>query len=447
MLDLRILGGTLMLPDGGERPGALGISGGRIVLIGADDTIPDARETIDASGRVVMPGIVDPHVHIGLKAPFSEELESETQAAVAGGITTVGAFLRQKESYLPDLPRLIDEVETRSHVDVFWHASLVEEHHVREVETYVRDFGITSFKSYMAGVAGMVGSVDDDLLLRSFERVAAMGDGALLAVHAENPQLVEGATRRLRTASDGLASWHAARPDIAEAEAITRAACFADVAGCRLYVVHLTSGLGLEHALRAREAGVDLVLETTSTYLTVDETHPAGTILKRFPPVRSPQDREALWAEIRDGGIATIGTDNVTSTRAENAPERGIWDAHGGYGGLYTHLPCLLDEAARRGLPLETLLPKITSEPAKVFGLYPRKGALALGSDADVVVVDPALERTVDPAESPSRGDWTPYDGSVLRGWPVVTVKHGDIVARDHRVIASAHGRYLPRQR
>lgn len=448
MLDLKVVGGTLVIPGTGRVRAGVGIRDGVVAAIGRDDQLPAARRTVDAAGRFVLPGIIDPHIHLGVRASFEDEAASETKAALLGGVTTVGVFLREKESYLPIFNRLRAAIDSRSSVDVVFHATLCIPRHLDEVPAYARDLGITSFKMYLCGVTGIIEHVTDDFLYAGLCRVAALGPRAVMAVHAENAMLVEAGIAKVKEMTGGtLADWHEAHPDMAEEEAIMRAAYLAGRAGARLYVVHLTSAMGLERLRRIRAGARHVHVETTSAYLSLDESHPMGLLLKRFPPVRSAADVEALWTGVRDDTIDTIGTDNVTSTRAANQPEKGIWLARGGYGGLHTHLPVLLHEGVhRRGVSLDRLVEKITAGPARVFGIYPRKGTIAVGSDADLTVVDLDLERRVDPAESPSRGDFSPYDGMTLKGWPVATIKSGVLCVQDQRFVDDRLlGRYLPR--
>lgn len=446
MLDLCIEGGTIVCPVLGRFEGSIGIVGGRIAAIAARGSTLEARETIDAEGRLILPGIIDPHVHLGVKAPFESEVVTESLAAAIGGVTSMGIYLRQSESYLPGLPGVVDTIEGTSHVDIFAHATVITQEHRDEMEVLARDFGITSFKAYMTGIPGIIENISDALLVDAMRVVSALGAPARMAVHAENPDLVEASTRDADKSGNTLRDWHLARPDLAEAEAINRAAFFSRATGAPLYVVHLTSADGLAAVQLARATGTDVIAETTSTALTVDETHSVQLLNKRYPPLRAPDDRGALWQGAGAGQVNTIGTDNVTSTVAQNHIDDGLWDAHGGFGAMRTHFPALFTEASLRGLSLEEWLPRVTVDVAKAFGLYPQKGSLQIGTDADVVVVDPSTPRVVDSADSPSRGDWSPYDGEELIGWPVITVRRGVCVVRDGvEQKTDESGRYLKR--
>ncbi|PJJ65357.1 dihydroorotase [Compostimonas suwonensis] len=444
-LDLAIVGGTIVDPVLGRFEGTVGIADGRIALLAEPGRTVDARRTLDAAGRLVLPGIIDPHVHFGVKAPFEGEVESETRAALLGGVTTAGIYLRQAASYLPDLPHIVETVETRSSIDLFAHATIVTAQHVEEIGRYAREWGITSFKAYLMG--DFIENIPDDRLVAAMREVAALGGSGVMAIHAENPELVQTATDAADRSGNSLRDWHLARPDLAEAEAVNRVAFFSRATGARVYIVHLTSADGLESVRAARAAGTDIVAETTTMALTLDEENPVQVLNKRYPPLRAPQDREALWRGLIDGEIDTVGTDNVTSTRAENRADGSIWDAGGGFSALSTHFPALFTESLDRGVPVEQWLRHLTADVAKTYGLYPRKGSLQLSADADVLVVDPVTRRAPDMAASPARGDWSPYDDRELTGWPVAVVRAGELVVDDGRLVSEtpAGGHYLRR--
>jgi dihydroorotase-like cyclic amidohydrolase len=445
MLDLVIEGGTVVCPVLGRFEGSIGIADGRIAQIAAAGEKLEGRRTLDASGQLVLPGIIDPHVHLGVKSSFDAEVVTETRAAALGGVTSIGIYLRQSESYLPGLPDVVQAIESSSSVDVFAHATVITREHLDEMAECAHTWGITSFKAYMMGIPGIIANISDDLLVDAMRIVGSIGAPARMAVHAENPDLVEASTRDADKSGNTLRDWHLARPDLAEAEAINRAAFFARATGAPLYIVHLTSADGLAVVREAQASGTDIIVETTSMAMTVDETHPVQVLNKRYPPLRAPDDRSALWEGVLSGDISTIGTDNVTSTRAENKADEGIWHSGGGFGALQTHFPTLFTEAARRGAPLETWLSRVTVDVAKAFGLYPRKGSLQIGADADVVVIDPETSRTADAASSPSRGDWSPYDGDGLIGWPTATIRGGEILVLDGELLDAPPGSYLKR--
>ncbi|MFQ5692734.1 MAG: dihydroorotase family protein [Nitrospinota bacterium] len=273
--------------------------------------------------------------------------------------------------------------------------------------------------------------------MEAFRVIADLPKPGTAAVHAENHALCERGMARLRTGSPKtLADWTESSPECAEAEAVRFCAFAARRTGARVYVVHLSSASGLEAVREAKEEGAPLCCESTSTYLFHDNAEPAGMKLRRYPPVRTVADREALWTGVADGSIETLGTDNVTATAEENNFAGPFWENRGGMPGLPTHVAQILHAGHHeRGLPLWLLADRMCRRPAEVFGLYPRKGALDVGADADLVVVDPDLRRTVRGAESGSRSDFTPLEGRRLRGWPVTVVKGGEVVVEERELV------------
>ena len=447
MLDLVVRGGTVVVPGVGRLRADVGIADGRIVALGED--LGAARASLDAPGKAVLPGVVDPHVHLGNTLPFEEEAHTESRAAVIGGVTTVCVFLRRTDSYLKHLPEFRRAIEQRSYVDAAFHLQIFSEEQLRELAACAEEHGVRSFKFYMSGIPGIVQSVSDAFLLDGFRQVTALGPDAVACVHAENASLVErGRAELSRTTPHGtVADWEHAHPAAAEALAIQTAAFLAGQAGANLYVVHLSSRAGLAVVRRLKRDGVRLTVETTSPYLGLSSDDPNGFLLKMVPPIRTAADTQALWNGVVDGSIDLVGTDNTSRTRATKQPEAGLHGARPGYAGLGTHLPALLHFGHHgRGAPLDLLAERMCRMPARVFGLYPKKGTIAVGSDADLVVVDLALEREVRPEALAGMSDFSPFEGKRLRGWPVATIKGGRIVARDGALVEERPaGRYLPR--
>ena len=243
-----------------------------------------------------------------------------------------------------------------------------------------------------------------------------------------------------------LKDWEDAHPAIAEALAIQTALYLAKVAGAHLYVVHLSSHQGLAVVRAARRAGLHFTVETTTPYLGINSLDPNGFLVKMVPPVRTPEHQTALWEGFLEGSINTVGTDNTSRARATKKPEAGLHGARPGLPALGTHLPALLHYGRLRGVPLEVLVERATRSPARVYGIYPQKGTIAVGSDADLVVVDLEMEKVVRAEDLQGMSDFSPFEGKTLKGWPVATIKAGKIIARDGKIVGKANGRYLPRK-
>jgi dihydropyrimidinase len=444
---LVVKGGTLVIPGVGLIRADVGISGGKIVALG-DDLAAGADDVFDASGKAVLPGIFDPHTHIGNERSFDEEAETETRAAVLGGVTTIGIFLRSLEdSYMLHLPAFRRAMDELSYVDSVFHPQIFTEEQISEIPLYAKAFGIRSFKFYMSGMPGIVKSVTDDVLLDGFRTVAGLGPDAIACVHCETGALIDRARSELQKKKEGtLADWEFAHPADAEALAIQTALYLAKVAGAHLYVVHLSSRQGLEVVRNARRQGMHFTVETTTPYLGIASDDPNGFLVKMVPPVRTKDHHDALWQGVREGSINTVGTDNTSRARASKNPGGGLHGSRPGLPALGTHLPALLHYGRLRGIPLELLVDRATRCPAKVYGIYPQKGTIAVGSDADLAIVDLDLERVVRAEDLCGMSDFSPFEGKTLRGWPVATIKAGQIVARNGKIVGKQTGRYLPRE-
>lgn len=447
-LDLLVRHGTLVIPGVGQIKADVGIAEGRIVALG-DDLSSAGAEVYDATGMIVLPGIFDPHTHIGNEQSYDSEAETETRAAVIGGVTTIGIFLRSLEdSYFDHLPAFRRAMDERSYVDSVFHPQIFTEQQITEIPGYAEQFGIRSFKFYMSGMPGIVKSITDDVLLDGFRAVAALGPDAVACVHCETGALIDRARTdlRKRKPEGTLADWEDAHPADAEALAIQTALYLARLAGAHLYVVHLSSRQGLEVVRAARRAGAHFTVETTTPYLGINSHDSNGFLVKMVPPVRTPEHQTALWEGFAEGSINTVGTDNTSRSRKTKNPEAGLHGSKPGLPALGTHLPALLHYGRLRGVALERLVDCATRAPARVYGIYPQKGTIAVGSDADLAIVDMDLEKVVRAEDLHGMSDFSPFEGKKLRGWPVATIKGGEIIARDGKIVGQRNGRYLPRQ-
>jgi dihydropyrimidinase len=444
--DLVVRNGTLIIPGVGAVAADVGISGGRIAAIG--DGLGPAAEALDAAGKAVLPGLFDPHVHIGNELSFEQEAQTETRAAILGGVTTAGIMLRSLEDsyflHLPVFRRAMDEV---SWVDSVFHLQIFTEQQIAEMPDYARRYGVRSFKFYMSGIPGIVNSVTDDVLLAGFRQAASIGDDVVACVHCETGALIQRARNELlaKKPEGTLADWEDAHPAVAEALAIRTAAYLAKLAAVHLYVVHVSSSQGLEAVRDARRAGGRVTAEAITPHLGLSSDDTVGFLAKMVPPVRTPEHRTALWEGVRDGSIDTVGTDNTSRRRASKQPGAGLHGSRPGHPSLGTHLPVLLHHGRRSGIPLERLVDVATRAPARAYGIYPRKGTIAPGSDADLVVVDLDLEKVVRAEGLGGMSDFSTFEGKTLQGWPVATVKAGKVVAKNGETIGQPGGRYLPR--
>ena len=447
--DVVIRGGHLLIPERGRLEAELAIKDGRVAAILPRDSKASAEEEIDAVGKWVIPGIVDPHTHLELGP--AEERYLETRSAAIGGVTTVMTYIMNATPFSELFVDEVARLERESVTDVVIHVGLVTPEHIEEIPFYVEKLGLTSFKHFMnfkrtEGAYMGVGETDDGhlyLLMRALSRYPQ----AVLGVHPENIEIVWRLAAELKeTGRDDLAAYTESRPDFVEANSIATVLLLARVTGARVYIPHVTSEIALDtyRRMRPEEPGRSYA-ETCPHYLTHTMYNSLGNVGKVNPPLRTQRDIEALWQGIADGTIVSIGSDHVP--RKLEKKQGTVWASSAGFPGLSTLLPVMLSEGYhRRQVPLETIIRLCSYNPARIYGLYPRKGTLLPGADADVVLVDLDRERTVSAAEAGSFADYSLYEGWRLRGWPVRTLVRGRTVMRDGEIVAPAgHGRFIPR--
>jgi dihydropyrimidinase len=456
MADTTIINGTVVLPGGVVQAADISIVGGRIAGIHEPGAAPDADEVIDASGRHVLPGAIDAHIHLGGYQPLEVDTEPGTGLAALGGVTTLVNYFKATGSYLDLVPQYIETYERGSYIDAAFHLQLLTQPHLDELVTVTKRFGITSYKINLAwkgrekAVFDSDRPVDNGWIWSAMEAMRAIDpERMVLNVHCENAELKNEARRRageLLTAD--LATYETLAPDISETDSVLSMMMLAKETGVRTYLVHLSAALTCD-ALRLEWARNDrLYTETCPHYLMHTVDSPAGLLATVSPPVRTTADQDALWDSIADGTLDVIGSDANPIMRAAKLGDGDLATNKPGFDGVGMIVPTTLSEGYhRRGIPLGRLSQVMSENPAKIFGLYPKKGALLPGSDADLVLVDLDREHTVGPEATAAHSDFSIYAGMTLRGWPVVTMSRGEVIARDGALVAKpGRGKYLPRE-
>ncbi|MBS4025732.1 MAG: amidohydrolase family protein [Clostridia bacterium] len=448
MLDLKVVNGTLVIPGSGLVKAGVGIKDGKIAMIGSPGSMPEAKNTVDVNGKYVFPGFIDPHIHLGIFTPFEQECVTETQAALVGGVTTVGLFFGGGDSYLGSLDGVIKTAEKNISTDLMIHLSMFTPQQMEEIPQYIENYGVTSFKFYMAGVKGVFPNVQDAYILQGLRKLAEYGDKTIACAHCEDQSMVDyGYEQVEKVTESSLAAWADAHPLEAEVEAVIRFAYLAKLAQAKAYIVHMSTGNAAKELPKIKEGYDKIFVETTSPYLSVNKNDPIGLLAKMLPPLRDQEDIEELWQAVKSDLIDTFGTDNVSLNKAVKQAENGMMGAMPGYPVLATHVPVLFHEGYhKRGVSLEQIAEKGSRKPAQLFGIYPQKGTIAVGTDGDLTVVDLDKEVVVDHKNFPSLGDFSLYDGKTMKGWPVMTIKGGVVAAKDGEVLTKpGSGKYLRR--
>lgn len=414
--------------------GGVAARDGRIVAVGQDEDLPRATEVIDGRDRFLLPGRVDPHVHMGVHFPFDQDVARESEAAVVGGTTVMMPYNRAKVPYEDIYDGWVRAVEERSLCDFLFHLQIQTPHHLEEIPRYRERFGVLCYKLHLdyrvPAVAELdIAPLDDGDVFRCMEQTATFG--GLVSVHCENVEVIKITLPRVRGTGRGdLAAWSESRPAFCEEADMWTMALLAEVTGATLYVPHMSIARGVEIKRHSRGR---MVLETCVQYLTtfMDEHERIGAVAKVNPPLRDRSNAEGLWAGLRDGWIDTVGTDHIACEKHEGDD---LWTVTAGMPSIEVALPALLTEGVAAGrLSWQRLVEVACLNPARIFHIDDRKGSIEVGKDADLVLVDMAEERRVSPQTTHSRFK-TPLNGKVLRGWPVLTTLRGEVVFRDGKI-------------
>ena len=428
--EILIRGGEVLSPAG-RRPLDVRCAGGRIVELasGLEPGAGTAR-VLDARGLLVLPGGVDPHTH--LSPPWVDDFTSGSRAALAGGITTVGhiAYPAEGESLLDVVGREEARIGREAVADVILHPVVLDPtgEVLEQLPALVRA-GHTTVKVYMV-LPGFDESVSEHLAL--LEACAAAG--VLVMVHCEDAPLIRKAVEQLEArGEDDLSRFPESRPVISEVVATQRAVAMAEATGAALYVVHLSAGRALDVTSRARDRGLDVFVETRPLYLHFTEEvyrGPDGPLWVGMPPIRKAEDRKALWDGLARGKIDVVATDHAPWTREQKLdPDRTVANPRAGVNNLQVMLPVLFSEGVRGGrITLERFVEVTSAAPARLMGLHPRKGTVSVGADADLVLWEAERSRTIRREDVLSAAGFSVFEGRDVTGWPVLTLRRGEVV-------------------
>lgn len=453
MLDLLITGGMVA---SAESTSVLdvAVAGGKIQALAAPGTFgSQAQKIVDARRKYVMPGAIDPHTHLysqfeGIPVPAPT---IQSIAAAHGGTTTFIDFARinSREGVVGSLRKRLEDFEGKSAIDYTVHGILSDP--AWELIPQLRDafaIGIPSLKIDLHARHGQ--PPDDGFVLASLTEIARIG--GIMGFHAENQGLIDYYTRDLLAQNKtGVQFFPDSRPNIVEAEAVRRMIYLAERAGARGYFFHLSCREAVKEVAFAKARGLPIYAETCPHYLAFnDEEYRGERAIQfvRFPSIKSALDQEALWQGVIDGAIDSIGTDHVTallSIKRSKSEGKPFTDIPGGMAQVETRLPFMFSEGVAKGrISINRLVALVATNPAKLFGLYPRKGAILPGSDADIVVLDPGQKKKITSGELHMGLDYTVFEGWTFAGTPSMTIAKGKVIIEDGKFLGSVgQGEFL----
>jgi dihydropyrimidinase len=423
--------------------GSVLVEDGRIAAVGRGLEPPEGAEIVDASGLLVMPGVVDAHVHVGLslRGRRSSGFEETTREAAFGGVTTFLTYAMPAKGQT--LAEIVEErkrqAEGNCYIDYGLHAGLVNwpEREDDEIPALI-EAGVPSFKLFTVYSREGWRSGDEEIY---HALLLAARHGALIEVHCENEWMIDRRVKRLAEEGRTSPSDHASsRPSYVEGEAVSGVVRAAYEAGAPVYVVHVSTGEGAEAISEALELGVEVYAETCPHFLLLDESMLKRDDGHRFatcPPLRAAAHQEALWEALEDGVIQVVATDHAEFTAADK--DSGADDFREipmGVPGVGTLLPLMWHFGVGAGHISENeLVDRLCTQPSEIFGLQPAKGTLAEGTDADLLLFDPELEVAIGHEMLHGYADYSPYEGVTVRGWPVSTMLRGRWVVRDRELV------------
>ncbi len=485
-LDLKVVNGTVVLGDGRYRAG-VGVKDGKVVVLAPDEFLPEAKETVNARGNYILPGIVDPEAHPGCYVPFEYDMASESRAAACAGVTTWGiqapvtrlgtepfkevVAKSDVVSFNESFPSGRDVIERVSHVDAYFTYMLETDQHAREIPQYAEEHGVTSFKLYlqtrsMKGMAddadtnwpsrraGLGTGIDDGTVYLVMEEVGRLGNPGIVHIHPENWEIGRIFEERLKAAGrTDFGAWTDRSPDFLEAQHARAYAYLAQQTPGNppLYLQHCTTRLTFDEVVKARAEGLTIYAQTGPPWLWAEPEY--GWRIN--VPLRRRDNIEALWVALAEGVVDCVGSDHVVGWEPathEQMYDPNIWNLRTGFSRVEMFLPVMLSEGVNKHrCSLERVVQVSCENPAKTSGLWGKKGSLLPGFDADMVIVDLGREVTVGKEHLNTRAGWSIMEGHTFTGWPIKTILRGKVTAEwaddspGMRPVGEPRGKYLPR--
>lgn len=445
--------GTVVSGRGTRRADVL-VENEKILQVGRNLSDPLAR-AIDVTGKLLMPGFIDAHTHFDLdvcNTTTVDDFDSGTKSAIRGGTTTIVDFAcpNKGESLHHGLDLWHRKADGKCWCDYGFHMTIDDWN--AEIEKEIDDMyaaGISSFKMYMTYPAMMIG---DEAMYKALKKLKEKG--GICGVHCENSGVINALIEEKKAAGEmGVSSHPETRPDFLEAEAVSRLLRIAQAVDIPVVIVHLTNAATLAEVTAARRRGQKVYVETCPQYLVLDDSVYYNEDFSRAaryvcaPPLRKPEDCRALWAGLRKGDIQTISTDHCAFTLAQKDAGRGDFTKiPGGLPGVEARGELVYSfGVTTRKISLATMCKVLSENPAKLYGMFPRKGVIAPGADADIVVYDPQADHILRAEDMVSRAGYTPYEGFVTHGSVSQVWLRGKLMVENGHVIGEQEGQYIVR--
>lgn len=469
--DLLIKNGSVVLADKVEDC-TIAVKDGKIAAISAVDIADDeAKEVLDVSGLTVMPGAVDCHTHFGIYAPMDKDVNSESKAALTGGVTTMMSYFRTGAHYMNKTgtyhdiyKEALDLAAGNAYCDYCFHLAPMDNLQVKEMEWLVGQ-GVVTFKYFMfykglnLGASSTVSPTMSDCydlghLYNIMEEAARLNtmlknEPVSVSVHCEDDEIIKAFIAKVKAAGlDGLQAYAEARPPLAERVAIMKAGTVAAATGAKLNILHITSAEALQATRDLLKIYPDIKLRRECTLHALGLTWKmleGNNCAKVNPPLRTEADNKALWEALEKGEINWVGSDHANTPRALKLDDD-MWSSCCGFGGTSLMYPFMISEGHfKHGLSLPRIAELISTNPAKAHAAWPRKGSMEVGADADFAFIDLSLEKVVHAGEDFSAQEYNVFEGISLKGWPVITMLRGKKVYENGQIIGEASGEYIKR--
>lgn len=460
--DICLRNGVVVTPNGIIN-GGVAIKDGIIVHVGPEDELGEAHRVIDVNGNIIMPGLFDPHIHFGVGGVdmndeiMEEDFKSETKDCLIGGVTTIATTTLIGASLADEYERARKCGTGASWCDFKLTCVVLNEGQLQDFPGLIKH-GIADFKFFTGYVGEQAASfgmseegISPGLFYTALKKMSESQRTTFAKIHAEDPYVRGILVDRARAvgAEDSLIAWAETTPEWAESLQVYTYGLVASEHNIPMYPVHISSGHTVDTVKEMRQKGLDIVGETLTLFLntTAEEMQKKGysSEAKIQPPIRFQKDQDRLWRGIQEGDIKIIGTDSVPHTKRSGYKKGGFWHCKVGVNNqTLDTLPLLYDKGVHSGrIDLQRLVEITSSNAAKMYGIYPKKGAIQKGSDADLVILDPNKEQTLGVERSRGESDYSLWQGRKAYGVPVMTLLRGQVVAEHGEIVGKADGKYI----